>query len=185
MKRLIYKLRGWTALQLAKLAGLAGAVTFIGELKLDVTRRDGTTESLGVVSRRVVTTEFVKALAAALDGNTDSDYKTRFPNYKYHGFGINTGATAAAIGNTTLDTEITDGTPARGVGTQVDNGDGTYTSVGTATFADTHAITEHGLFSNAYGSDDELMDRHVFDAVNVVPGDSIQATYTLTCTAGG
>jgi hypothetical protein len=48
----------------------------------------------------------------------------------------------------------------------------------------TLAITEHGLFSAASGTD-ELMDRTLFSAINVVSGDTITPTYNLTCTAGG
>ena len=180
--------KGLLTVQAAKTAGFMGAISFYSSLSLKVTRGNGMVEDLGVVSHRVVTTEFVKSIAAALDGNTDSDAKTRFPNFKYHGFGTNATSTAVAVGNVTLDTEITDGTPERGTGTQVDNGYGTYTSVGTVTFAGTHAITEHGLFDAVYDADPdnyELMDRHTFTAIGVDPGDSIQATYTLTCTAGG
>jgi len=58
-----------------------------------------------------------------------------------------------------------------------------YVSVGTISYTTTKAITEHGLFNTADST--VLMDRTVFSAINVVDGDSIQFTYTLTVTAGG
>jgi len=54
--------------------------------------------------------------------------------------------------------------------------------VGTIAYTTTKAITEHGIFNDPTAG--TLMDRTVFSAINVVSGDSVQYTYTLTLTAG-
>lgn len=124
----------------------------------------------------VVTTAFVNALASHLNnaGSTISDFK-------YHDSG--TGTTAAAIGDTDLQTPAgpaTRATGSQGASTNV------YTTVGTISYTSTLAITEWGLFRDATrGAPDTLADRRVFSAINVVSGDSIQFTYTLTTNAGG
>jgi hypothetical protein len=87
--------------------------------------------------------------------------------------------TAEAIGNTAMET--TDG-ESRATGTQTESAANAYQSVGTIAYTSTKAVTEHGLFNDS--SAGTLMDRTVFSAINVVSGDSIQFTYTLTLTAG-
>jgi hypothetical protein len=91
-----------------------------------------------------------------------------------------TGATAAAIGDTVLQTPA--GT-ARVAGTQSNPAANQYRTVATIAFTGTLAITEWGLFSAA--SSGTLWDRRVFAAINVTNGDSIQFTYTLTVPSGG
>lgn len=124
----------------------------------------------------VVTTQFVTALASALNNGGAT-----ITQYKYHDSG--TGTTAAAIGDTDLVTPAgptTRATGSQGASTNV------YTTVGTISYTGTLAITEWALFNDATrGAVDSLMDRRVFTAINVVSGDSIQFTYNLTCTAGG
>ena len=91
-----------------------------------------------------------------------------------------TGATAAAIGDTALQTPA--GT-ARVSGTQSTPTSGQYRNVATISFTSSLAITEFGLFSASTSG--TLWDRRVFAAINVASGDSIQFTYTLTVNAGG
>lgn len=163
--------RGWWRFQLATMLGLA---YLKGELRLKVFRKDGRVEDLGVVSLRVVTTAWVTAMATLMfDGSGPAATA-----YDHHDMG--TGAVAEAVGDTGL------GTPyggARATGTASNPAAGQYRSVGTVSFTSTLAITEHGLFSAA--SAGTLLDRSVFSAINVVNGDSIQATYTLTYSSGG
>jgi hypothetical protein len=107
-------------------------------------------------------------------------------NMKYHGVG--TGGTAEAAGDSALVTESTtalnpDST--RGTGTTTESASNAYQTVGTVTFDGSAAITEHGIFSQAATGGGVLLDRSLFSAINVVSGDSIQFTYTLTFTAGG
>lgn len=91
-----------------------------------------------------------------------------------------TGTTAAAIGDTAMQT---DSGVARAVGTQSNSTANIYKTIGTQTYASTLAITEWGLFTASSGV--TLWDRKVFTAINVVSGDSIQFTYSLTINAGG
>lgn len=163
--------RGWWKFQLATMLGLA---YLKGELRLKVFRADGRVEDLGLVSLRVVTTAWITAMATLMfDGSGPAATA-----YDYHDMG--TGVAAEAAGDTGL------GTPyggARTAGTPSNPGAGQYRNVGTISFTSTLAITEHGLFSAAAAG--TMLDRSVFSAVNVVNGDSIQATYTLIYSAGG
>ena len=126
-----------------------------------------------VVKNRVITTAFVNYLASSLKAAGEANWV----NFKYHDSGTGTGA--EAVGNETL------GTPwggARTIGTQTSSAN-TYTSVATTTYNTTKAITEHGLFNESSGG--ILMDRSKFSAINVVDGNQIEWTYTVTFTAGG
>jgi hypothetical protein len=97
--------------------------------------------------------------------------------FTFHDSG--TGTTAAAIGDTALQTPW-GGARVSGTHTSSTN---VYTSVATIAFNNTFAITEWGLFSAA--SVGTLLDHRVFAAINVANGDSIQFTYNLTMPAGG
>lgn len=126
----------------------------------------------GVLGYRVVTTAFVNFVVDQLQTET-----SELGDFKYHDSGV--GTTSEAVGDT--DMETTDG-ESRATGTQVESAANAYRSVGTIAYTTTKAITEHGLFSQSTGG--TLMDRTVFSAINVVNGDSIQFTYTITFTAG-
>jgi hypothetical protein len=101
--------------------------------------------------------------------------------------GWGTGATAANVADTTLQTEVNlSGGAASGVHvissatasrvtTTVTND--TAQNVGTATASGTIAITESGQFNAA--TNGVLLCRQVFSAVNVVSGDSIQFTWKV------
>jgi hypothetical protein len=151
-----------------------GAVTFRPRLKARLIKADGTVIDYGTIGiGRLVTTAFVNDMVDELIAET-----TAWGDYKFHDSGV--GTTAAAIGDT--DIETTDG-ESRQAGTQVEAAANIYRSVGTIAYTTTKAITEHGLLNIVTGG--ILMDRHVFSAINVDNGDSIQFTYELTCTAGG
>ena len=164
--------------QLSKLAGNMGNmgwVSMYGTLAVKHTKADGSIVDYGIVSCKKVTTEFAAYLAAIMvtDASTIGDFK-------YHISG--TGTTAEANSQTELVTPI--GT-ARTVGDQ-NNSTNTYISVATVAYTDTAAVTEHAIFNAAYTSaqaDGTLLDRSVFAAINVVNGDSIVFTYTLTISA--
>lgn len=95
--------------------------------------------------------------------------------------GVGTGTTAAAAGDTTLETEITDSGLARAnstasrVTTDVTND--TARLVNTFSVSGTKAVTESGVL-NA-GASGVLLARQVFSAVNVVNGDSLQVTWNI------
>jgi len=152
-----------------------GRVSFTSTLRLRVFRRGGEVEDLGVVSRKCVTTAFVNLLVDALKDTTGLN----FDQFKYHDSGTGTGD--EAVGNTGLGTPCAE---ARDTGTQTEGATANiYKSVATHTYADAFAITEHGLFN--VSTVGVLMDRSKFAAVNVVSGDKIEFSYTLSCTAGG
>lgn len=151
---------------------LLGIPALLSELQIKVLRKDGSIEDYGVVGRRVVTTVGVGAIAAAFNS------LFTLSNFNYHDAG--TGTNAAVIGDTVLQTPWGG---ARSAGTQSNPSNGLYRSVATITFNNTFAITEWGIFSaSSVGS---LLDRFVFAALNVVSGDAIQGTFTITFTAGG
>lgn len=103
--------------------------------------------------------------------------------FKNHGSG--TGTTAAAATDTALQTAI--GTTATaGANTNADaSPNATITSIGTISYTGTFAVTEWGLFNQTTLSGATMWDHKVFSAINVISGDSIQFTYTLTINSGG
>jgi len=163
----------WPGYWRARLARVLGMAHLGGELRARLRRADGQVINYGLVSSKLVTTAFVNNMVDQLITETSA-----WGDYKFHDSGV--GTTAAAVGDT--DIETTDG-ESRSTGTQVENAANIYESVGTIAYTTTQAITEHGLFNIVTGG--ILMDRHVFAAINVNNGDSIQFTYDLTCTAGG
>lgn len=151
-----------------------GVGLLTAELRGVVRRADGTTLDLGLVGRHLVVTAGKNYLAACFPGTNEPE------NMKYHGFG--TGTTAAAAGDTALQTELTtqyatDNTRPTGSQSSSTN---TYTTAGTLSPDATVAITEWGLLSQAANSGGTLFDRQVFSALNLVSGDSLTTTYVLT-----
>ena len=158
---------------IAPIARLFGITTMYGKLEAQLIRADGTIVRFGVLDYRLVTTAFVDFVTDQLQTETSA-----FGDFKYHDSGV--GTTDPAIGDT--DIETTDGA-SRATGTQTETSHNVYASVGTISYTGTYAITEHGLFNASTGP--TLMDRSEFAAINVVSGDSIQFTYSLTLSAGG
>lgn len=165
---------GWLGWHMARgLTALTGIPTMTGKLSVRLFRADGSVVDYGVVGRRVVTTAFVNFMVDQMQTETSV-----WGDMKFHDSGV--GTTAAAITDTAIET--TDG-ESRATGTQTEAAANEYVSVGTISYTSTKAITEHGLFNDA--SAGTLLDRHVFSAINVVSGDSIQFTYTYTVSSGG
>ena len=175
-------IRGWIAAHLvAPFANLWGVATMMGQLEAVLVRASGERIYYGVVGYRVITSAGVAFIVDDWDGSV-----TDITNFKYHGAG--TGTTAEASGDTALVTESTtalnpDST--RATGTQSQPSANILQSVGTLTFDNTAAITEHGLFSQAATGGGTLWDRTVFSAINVNSGDSIAFEYSVTLSAGG
>ncbi len=92
-----------------------------------------------------------------------------------------TGTVAATSTDSGLGTQA--GPATRATGVQTNPATNQYRSVGTIAYLSSLAITEWGLFSASTAG--TMWDRRVFSAVNVVSGDSLQVTYTLTLNAGG
>jgi hypothetical protein len=151
---------------------ITGVVTMTGRLHAVLRHANGETVNYGWLSHGLVTTAFVNFMVDQLQTETSV-----WGDFKYHDSGV--GTTAANIADT--DIETTDGED-RSTG---DQGEGAsaniYQSIGTISYTTTKAITEHGIFNASTGV--TLLDRHVFSAINVVDGDSVQFTYQLTCNA--
>lgn len=94
---------------------------------------------------------------------------------------IGTGATAAAVTDTTLQTEISTNGGQRAAATAsrvtTDVTNDTARLVNTFTFTGSFAVTEAGALNAA--STGTLLNRQVFTAVNVVSGDSLQVTINV------
>lgn len=167
-------IKSWLAVVIGvPLARAFGLMTAYGRLDAVLIRADGSRVNYGLLGYRVVTTAFVSFMVDQLQTDT-----SEWGDFKYHDSGV--GTTAENAADTAMET--TDG-ESRATGTQTESAATAYRSVGTISYTSTKAITEHGLFSSAAST--TLMDRTVFSAINVVNGDSIQFTYTLTCSAGG
>lgn len=171
-----YQIKNWRAHARALFIGnkhVVGNVTYKGVLTATKIRKDGSMQKLGVLGSRVVTTAGVTFMRDDFnDGASDINL------FNFHDSG--TGAVAEAVGDTTLGAAAG---PARVAGTKSVPAATQFRSVATIAYTATLAITEHGLFSaSTVGT---LWDRTVFAAVNVVSGESIQFTYTLTINAGG
>jgi hypothetical protein len=165
----------WFCWNLARwFTNVTGIATATGSLRLIKIKANGQRVNYGRVAYGLVTTAFVNFMVDQLQTETSV-----FGDFKYHDSGV--GTTGAAVGDT--DIETTDG-ESRATGTQAEGVSANiYRSVGTISYTSTLAITEHGLFNASTSG--TLMDRHVFSAVNVVNGDSIEFTYELTVNAGG
>jgi hypothetical protein len=157
-----------------------GVTLVTSELRCLVNHGDGTATDYGVVSRHVVTTAGKTFIASTFTNAAEPE------TMKYHGYG--TGTTAAAVGDTSLQTEFTtqynpDNTRPTGSQSTSTN---TYTTAATFTpdSGGTLAVTEHGILSQAATGGGTLLDRNVFAAINLVAavsnGDSLTTTYTLT-----
>lgn len=180
---MLYKIRNWQAYilrflqrQFGAVGGFIGVTTMRSELSATFIRADGTREDLGLLSARVVTDAGVAFMATDwFDASKD------ISNYNFHDSG--TGTTAENVTDTNLQTAA--GPTTRATGTKSNPTAPQIRSVGTIAYTGTLAITEHGLFDNATRGTNNLWDRSVFSAINVVSGDSIQFTYTCTITSGG
>ncbi len=174
------RLPDYPRLAVAHLARACGVPVILSQLRATVRHADGSRVDYGVLSTRVVTTAGVNFLVDAWQNSVELEIM------KYHGVG--TGATAEAAADTALVTESTtalnpDNTRATGSLAEGATAN-VFRSIGTVTFDDAAAITEHGIFSQAATGGGTLWDRSVFAAVNVISGDSIQFTYDVTFTAG-
>jgi hypothetical protein len=167
-------IKGWLAVHIGvPLANALGLAVAYGKLEAVLITADGKRVNYGVLGFRVVTTAFVNFVVDNLQTDT-----TEIGDFKFHDSGV--GTTAENAADTAIET--TDG-ESRATGTQTESAANAYRSVGTISYTTTKAITEHGLFSQSTSG--TLMDRTVFTAINVVSGDSIQFTYTLTLSSGG
>ena len=135
--------------------------------------RDGKEITRRVIKNKVVTNAFVNYIVDNLIAEL-----VAFGDFKYHDSG--TGIVAEAATDTALGTPTAE---ARDIGSQVEGATANvYKSVATHTYAATFAITEHGLLNAATVG--VLMDRTVFAAINVVSGDKIEFTFSISFASG-
>lgn len=178
----MYKIKNWRAYVdrvvqrlFVRTGGQLGVLMMRSELTAKVVRADGSEQDLGLLSCRVVTTAGVNYMRDDFNAATGG---ADIGNFNFHDCG--TTNTAEAVTDTTLAAAYGG---ARVAGTQSSPASKQYRTVGTITFSGTFAIVEHGIFSAS--SAGTLWDRSVFAAINVVSGDAIQFTYTLTINDGG
>lgn len=139
--------------------------------------RDAGTEVVdyGLIGIHLVVTAGKNYLASTLNNTAEPE------DLKFHGYGL--GTTAAAAGNTALETELTtqySTNSTRPTGSQASSTN-TYTTVATVTPDAAVAVTEWGLHSQAAVPGGTLLDRQVFSAINLNgTGDSLQTTYVFT-----
>ena len=165
---------GWVGNRAARaLSALTGIPAMTAELRAILIRADGSRVNYGLLSSRSITTAFVNYMVDQLQTETST-----WGDFRWHDSGV--GTTAENVANT--DIETTDG-ESRVSGTQTEASANQYVSVATISYTTTKAITEHGLFNASTSG--TLMDRSVFSAVNVVNGESIQFSYTLSVSSGG
>lgn len=134
----------------------------------------------GRMTKKVVVTNLITnagfAGAAARLGHDSTEAKFDY-------IAVGTGTTAAAAGDTTLETETAASGLSRAVGTvsrvTTTQTNDTHNVAKTFTVTGTVAVTEMGLLNAASGG--VLLGRNVFSAVNVVNGDSLVATYKVKC----
>lgn len=132
--------------------------------------------TLNPIVDNLVTTRGKRVIAEQLNGVTTAPVTA---------IALGTGTTAAAAGDTALQTEITTNGGQRGAATTSNQttsttGD-TARWVKTFSFTGSFAVTEEGLFDNN-SSGGNMLARQVFSAVNVVNGDSLQITHNVQFT---
>lgn len=167
----LWEMQKAKALHILNSNGFGGASLMEGSLSARVCF-NGKWYDLGVVGKKVVTTAFCELMVDTLVSS-----EALFSTYKFHQLG--TGSTAEAIGNTALVTPVETVTE----GTQVEDSSVIYKSIATLAITDTRILREHGIFNTVTPAG--LLDRTMFDIVTLYNGDSYEATYKLTCTAGG
>lgn len=128
------------------------------------------------IADNLVTTKGKEVVADQLGGTTTAPVTA---------IAIGIGATAAAAGDTALQSEITTNGGQRGAAT-VSNVTTTTTNdteqwVKSFTFTGSFAVTEEGLLDNNT-SGGNLLARQVFSAVNVASGDVLQITHKVQVT---
>ena len=154
--------------------GFPGGLSFHSNLSVKLIRNGK------VIRRRNLGSGLVTDAGVAFMADDWVDASQEITNFNFHDSG--TGVVAAAVGDTILGTQA--GPATRATGTKTNPTAPAVRSVGTIAYTTTLAITEWGLFNQA-AQGGTLWDRKVFAAINVVNGDSIQFTYTLTITSGG
>jgi hypothetical protein len=134
----------------------------------------GTKRDEVVVRNLVTNAGFAGAAARLGDDATEA---------KFNYLAVGIGTTAANAADTTLESEIVDSGLARATATvsrvTTTQTDDTHQLVKSWSVSGTKAVTEIGMLNAGAGG--VLLGRNVFSAVNVLSGDSFQATYKIKC----
>lgn len=157
----------------------AQVAVIYSSLVLQVKRADGSIEQLGLASLKLVTDLGVAAIVDGLDSGTMAAFDFQ---------GVGTGTTGAAQTDTDIETEITteyNTNSTRPTGTISQPTAPVFRNLAVIGVDASVAATEVGILDNATVGSGTLLDRHTFTVVNLVSGDSLQATYDLTIAAGG
>jgi len=148
--------------------GIGGIQAMEGSLNIRV-KRGGIWYDFGCVGHKVITTAFAEFIVDQLQTETSV-----FGDFKYHQIG--TGSTAESAAHTALVTPVESVT----TGTQTEDSSKVYKSVASIAITANRALREHGIFNNATPASGTMMDRTLYDVVNLVSGDIYEATYKLT-----
>lgn len=149
---------------------------FRGKFRIEVFGKDGKKKHDTGWLKNLLTDAGMAGLASRVNGDGSEAAFTALA--------VGIGTTAAAQGNTTLESEITDSglaraaaTASRVTTTEIND---TARLVKQWSVSGTKAVTEVGILNNAT-SGGTLLCRQVFTAVNVVSGDTLQVTYDIVC----
>lgn len=147
-------------------------IGLMGLIEITVRDKDGNIKDFRKL-RNLITSAGLAGLASRINGDGSAAAFTYLA--------VGTGTGAAAAGDTTLGTEITDSGLARAAATcsrtQTNVANDTAKLSKTWSVSGTKAVTEVGAL-NA-DTDGTLLGRQVFTAVNVVSGDSLQIDYSF------
>mgnify|MGYP007100103437 CR=1 FL=1 len=157
------------------IAGSFGALGLaVGELRGFVTHADGSVTDYGVLGYHLVVTAGKNFIASTFDNTAEPE------TLKFHGFG--TGATAAAVTDTALQTELTTQyavANTRPTGSQ-SHATNVYTTAATLSPSTTVAITEWGLLTQASNAGGTLLDHQIFASVGLSSVDSFTVSYAFS-----
>jgi hypothetical protein len=145
---------------------LNDSVKLKGELRITLTNPEGTVTHETVVPNLVVTTgkNFIASRMAGTSSNVMSHME------------VGTGTTAAAVGDTTLETAISGSRVALTSTTVTDNAVAYVATFPAGT--GTGAVTEAGLFNAS--SSGTMLCRTVFSVINKGAADTLGITWTVT-----
>lgn len=148
--------------------GIGGVQVFEGSLAFRV-KRNGIWYNFGTVSHKVITTAFAEFVVDQLQTETSV-----FGDFKWHQIG--TGSTAEGAAQTALVTPVETVT----AGSQTEDSSKVYKSIASIAITAARALREHGIFNNETPASGTMMDRTLFDLINLDNGDTYEATYKLT-----
>lgn len=156
-----------------------GVLEMMGFLRVRIFRgknhpRYGDIEDYGLVSCKLVTTDFAEYVVDSLADSTTYPLDT----FKQHQMGDD------ATAESNAHTDLQNAREAKVAGNQQENGAQVYQTIATITATASYTVNEHGLFNNAANATGVMLDRNLVpNAPDVVADDSVEFTYELTVNA--